>query len=106
VEEVVAFLAGDLEVHEAETVSREDRLLTFGADDRFPEFHGLLLALVFSGCTDNPLRSICSFPIGFRQTSSFSVAIGPYLKYRKWREKDDNDYERLEEVERPWLLSS
>jgi hypothetical protein len=41
VEEVVAILAGNLDVHEAETFSREDRLLTFVADDPGPEFHGI-----------------------------------------------------------------
>jgi hypothetical protein len=25
--------------------------------------------------------------------------IGPYLRYRKWKRKDDKGYERLEEVE-------
>jgi hypothetical protein len=39
VEEVVAFLAGNLEVHKAETFSRDDRLLTFVADDRCLRFH-------------------------------------------------------------------
>jgi hypothetical protein len=57
VEEVVAFLAGNLEVHEAQTFFREDRLLTFVAYDRCPEFHGLppglFVAFVSSGRTSS-----------------------------------------------------
>jgi hypothetical protein len=73
VQEVVAFLAGNLELHKAETFPREDRLLTFVADNRSPEFHGLT-------------------------SRRMAVAICPYLRYRKWKEKDDNGYERLRKL--------
>jgi hypothetical protein len=67
VEEVVAFLAGNLEIHEAETFSREDRLLTFAADDLSPEFHGLLLpALVPAAARKRLLRDTSNHGAGVR----------------------------------------
>jgi hypothetical protein len=41
VEELVAFLAGNLEADETETLSRDNGLLTFAADGDCLEFHRL-----------------------------------------------------------------
>jgi hypothetical protein len=40
-EELVAFLTGDFETHEAEALSRDNRLSTFAAVQDGSEFHGL-----------------------------------------------------------------
>jgi hypothetical protein len=117
-EEVVAFLSGNLEVHKAETFSREDRLLTFIADDRCPGFHGLPLGLcvafLFSGRTASR-RFLVRDRISAHETSRPGArhledttgnsplrstrrimapakieTIGPYLRYRKWKRKGDN----------------
>jgi hypothetical protein len=106
VEEVVAVLAGNLEVHEGETFSREDRLLTFVAEDRCSEFHGLTSWPCVPRLRATSASRDCivyGWIPPFTATLDASKIVVPakmgttcpYLRYRKWKEKDDNSYERL-----------
>jgi hypothetical protein len=77
VEEEIALLPWNLEADEAESCSWSEGLLAFAADERCSEFHKSPPALAL-----------------LHETGT----IGPYLRYRKWKEKDDNREETLEVV--------
>jgi hypothetical protein len=101
VEEEIALLPWNLEADEAEGCSQSEGLLAFAADDCCPEFHksppalpAPLDQLAYNEFIQSKLCAALDFQ-----------SYGPYLRYRKWRAKDDNSSERLEAVERPWRLT-
>ena len=63
-EELVAFLAWNFETHEAESLSRDNRLLALAAENGESGFHGSL-----------PQRSLL-FPVGQLVSQSFQVFVG------------------------------
>lgn len=84
-EEEIALLPWNLEADETEGCSQSEGLQAFAADDCCPEFHKspALPAPPDQLAHNEFIQSKLCAALDFQ-------SYGPYLRYRKWRGKDDN----------------